>query len=192
MERPVVVHKEKKDIFDRIASEYLDKVAGQTRGSYRVRSANVHGSQLVHLLRLMPGTAAEQSIVGYLVRARQRTKLATKRPRKDFSRDQRLAIVALLLDRLAFEEILKLDRMEALDAIARVSRCAHCRSWFWGRIKAQRYCSEGCRVRHYHASPEGKKYKRDWARKDYQLNKKRNEEARRSALRIRSRPRHPD
>jgi hypothetical protein len=174
----------KEDFFDRIAASYLREVAAQTRGSYRIKSANAHGSGLVRLLSLMGGTAAEQSIGGYLARAQQRVRFASQHPRRNLSRDERVALVGLLLERFAFEEVLKLDQMEALRAIDRVRRCDRCGAWFWGRVMSQRYCSGDCRARHYHASPEGKKYKRDWARKDYQRNKKRDEEARRSAMRI--------
>jgi len=167
-----------------MAASYLREIAAQTKGSYRSKSANAHGSELVRLLRLMGGTVAEQSVAGYLARAQQRVHLATRRPRRSFSRNERAALVALLLERLAFEEALKLDRMEALRAINRVRQCDRCGTWFWGRVMNQRYCSGNCRVRHYHASPAGKKYKREWARKDYQRNRKRDEEARRSAMRI--------
>jgi hypothetical protein len=184
------LHKdEKEDFFDSVAAQYLGDIAAQTKGSYRVRSANAHGSSLVRLLRLMRGTAAEQSISGYLARAQQRVQLASQHTAWSLRRDERVALVTLLLERLAFEEVLKLDRMEALGAIDRVRRCDHCGSWFWGRVRNQRYCSGGCRVRHYHASPAGRKYKREWARKDYQRNKKRDEEAREVAKRIASRTR---
>src|SRR5579859_3387733 len=158
-----MLHREKKEDFvDGIAKAYLAEVAVQTRGSYRVKSANAHGSELVRLLRFMKGTAAEQSIGGYLTRAQQRVRLATQHPRRKLSREGRVAIVSLILERLAFEEVLKLDRMEALRAIDRVRRCDRCGSWFWGRVMSQRYCTGNCRIRHYHASPAGRKYKREW------------------------------
>jgi len=176
------------DFFDRTARAYLREIAAQTRGSYRVKSANIHGSGLVRLLRLMGGTAAEESISSYLARARQRVRLATQRPRRDFSRAERVTLVALLLERLALEEVLKLDKMEALRAIDRVRRCDRCGTWLWARVMSQRYCSGDCRVRHYHSSPAGRKYKREWARKDYQRNKERDEEARRAAVGMCARP----
>jgi hypothetical protein len=180
---------EKKDFFDSMAAEYLRDIGTQTKGSYRVKSANAHGSSLVRLLKLMGGTAGEQSIAGYLARAQSRVRLASQDAAWELRRDERVALVTLLLERLAFEEVLKLDRLEALGAINRVRRCDRCRSWFWGRVKSQRYCSGHCRVRHYHASPAGRKYKREWARKDYRRNKRRNEEARLAAVRMHSRPR---
>lgn len=177
----------KPDILDDIAETYLRDIATQTKGSYRVKSANAAGLRLVGYLRLMRGTAAEQCVSNYLTRAQKRVRLAMRSLRRDLSHEERAAVVVLLLERLAFEEILKLDRMEALRAVNRVRRCDRCGTWFWGRVKNQHYCSAVCRVRHYHSSPAGRKYKREWARKDYQRNRQRDHEARRlatSSLRI--------
>jgi hypothetical protein len=164
--------------FAKIATEYLDEIAAQTRGSYRVKKANERGARLVSFLNIMAGTSAEQSISGYIARARVRLELAGKCGRQDHGQGDRVRVAALLLERLAFDDLLKLDQMEALGAIQRVRRCARCESWFWSRVDSQRYCSERCRVRHYQTSPDGKRYKRHWARKNYRRNKRRDEEAR--------------
>ena len=159
----------REEFLDNIAKKYLNEVAGQTSGSHRIKRANALGSSVAPLLNLMAGTLAERSLVGYIERAQLRTKLATKKPHQDFVRDERVYLAALLVERLVFAKLLKLDEMEAISAIDRLRRCARCESWFWSRVRNQRYCSEGCRVRHYQASPEGRKYKREWARKDYHL-----------------------
>jgi hypothetical protein len=174
--------KEEEEYLDHIGNQYLREVAGQTRGSHRIKRANTLGSSVVPLINLMAGTISERSVVGYIERAQLRTKLAIKKPRRDFVRGERIYLADLLLERLVLDKVLKLDEMESLEAINRLRRCARCGSWFWSRVMNQRYCSEDCRVRHYHASPAGKKYKREWARKDYQHRKQRDEAVRQLAL----------
>jgi hypothetical protein len=163
------------------AKDYVRDVAAQTRGSFRMKRANMLGLALVQILKLMPGTQAEQSIAGYIERARLRLKTALDDPRDELGIDECQLIATLLLERIAFDDLLKLDQMESTGAINRVGRCLRCQSWFWGRVANQRYCSASCRVRHYQASPEGKRYKREWARADYERTKKRDERVRQLA-----------
>lgn len=159
-----------------MAQIYLTGISSQTRGSHRVKRANKHGLLLVRILKMMTGTEAERTIVEYLERAQLRLKLAMEKPANKFSREDRVALVGLLSERVAFENMLELDQMESIQAISRVGRCRSCNAWFWSRVKGQRYCKERCRVRHYQASPDGKKYKREWARREYQRIKKIDEE----------------
>jgi hypothetical protein len=169
-----------KEQSENIAKDYLRGVASQTRGSFRMKRANMLGLALVQILKLMPGTQAEQSIAGYIDRARLRLKAALDDP-DELGIDECQLIATLLLERVAFDNLLKLDQMESTDAINRVGRCRRCQSWFWGRVANQRYCSASCRVRHYQASPEGKRYKREWARTDYVRTKRRDERVRQLA-----------
>jgi hypothetical protein len=167
------------ELWSQIAQDYVKEVAAQTRGSYRAKRANKLGKQLMIYLKMIAGTPGEQSIVGYVERAQTRLLLAKKCQRKDSNQDDRGVMVFLLFERLALETLLELDKMEALGAIHRVRRCARCKSWLWGRVKNQRYCTEKCRVRHYHTSGDGKRYKREWARKAYHAEKRRIEEEKR-------------
>ena len=169
------------EFLDRIAEEYIRDITTQTRGSHRIKRANRHGSRAVARLKILVGTAAEHAIIGYLERARLRAELADKYQRRIASRDERSSLILFVLERLVLEDILELDKMGALGAIQRVRRCIHCMSWVWCRVKNQRYCSERCRVRHYHGSAEGKRYKREWARKAYKRDRIRNAEALRIA-----------
>jgi hypothetical protein len=168
--------------FDKMARTYRKDLAAQTRGSYRIKSANKDGPRLVKHLNTMRGAEAEQAMAVYIARAQLRVKLATKHPRKDLALEERVFLAFLLFEREAFDLVSRLDRLDAIAAISRVRRCARCGSWFWGRVKKQRYCSERCRVRHYQGSPEGRKYKRECARKYYWRDKKLNEEALQSAM----------
>lgn len=163
--------------FDKIASAYRKDLAAQTRGSYRIKSANKDGALLVKHLNMMRGAEVEQAIAVYIARAQLRVELATKYPRKGLALDERVLLAFLLFEREALDLVSRLDRLDAIAAISRVRRCARCQFWFWSRVKNQHYCSEKCRVRHYQASPEGKKYKRECARRYYRRDKRLNEEA---------------
>jgi hypothetical protein len=165
------------DPVSKLIGEYLKDLTAQTRGSHRVKSANRHGTFLARLLNIMSRTVAEQAIAGYIERAQIRLRIATQQT-GEIQDDVRALLFICLTERLAFDTLLKLDQYDALGSINRICRCARCTSWFWARVKGQRYCSEGCRVRHYQSSPEGKKYKREWARNEYQRNKRRDDEAR--------------
>jgi hypothetical protein len=167
--------------FDNLAKEYVDGVTSQTRGSHRTKRANEHGIRLVMYLKMIVGTAGEESIAGYLERAQMRLNLVSRCQRKESSQDDHVSMALLLFERLALESVLELDKMEALNAIGRVRRCPRCKLWLWCAVKNQRYCSEKCRVSHYHTSVEGKRYKREWARKAYKRNKALDEEAKRIA-----------
>jgi len=168
------------DPVSKIIDLYLKDVASQTRGSYRIKSANKHGLFLAQLLKALKNTAAEQAIAGYIERAKMRLRMATKGGGK-LQDDERALLFVCLTERSAFDTLLKLDQYDALGSIFRISQCPRCSSWFWGRVKSQRYCSEKCRVYHFQSSPEGKKYKREWARNEYQRNKRRDAEARQLA-----------
>lgn len=188
--------KAKKSASDRLLNEYATSVAAKTDGSYRIRRANREGINAARLLGKIVGTPAEEFIVGYLDRARQRLVMAKKHARKKLNEDERADLVSLLLEHEALSTLLNLDQMHTLRAL-RLRRCLRCESWFWGRVEAQRYCSENCRVRHYQTSADGKKYKREWARKNYQRNKILDEQALRyvqrpeQALRYVQRPNAP-
>lgn len=163
---------------DAIVAGYLRDIAAQTRGSYRTRRASKLGTALVNILRLIPETAGEQTIASYLERAQLRTKVAQKYLSRKPGADERANLLLSLLERDAFKIMLQLDEMEALEAILRVRRCARCSSWFWSRVDSQRYCSSDCRTRHYQQSPEGRKYKREWARNAYWRDKERDRRVR--------------
>ena len=167
------------EFWSQIAKDYIQGVASQTRGSHRAKRANRLGRQLMTYLNIIAGTQGEHSIAGYVERAQARLTLAKKCQRGDSNRRDRVFMVSLLFERLAFETVLDLDKMEALGAIHRIRRCARCKSWLWSRVKNQRYCSEKCRRRHHHTSGDGKRYKREWARKAYHAEKRRIEEERR-------------
>jgi len=168
------------DPVSEITDLYLKDVANQTRGSHRAKSANRHGTFLAQLLNILKNTLAAQAIAGYIERAQMRLQMASQTTPK-LDAGERALLFICITERTAFDTLLKLDQYDALGGINRISQCVRCKTWFWARVRGQRYCSEKCRVRHYQSSPEGKKYKREWARNDYQLNKRRDAEARQSA-----------
>jgi hypothetical protein len=161
------------DSWEDLAKLYVAEVAAQTKGSHRVKRANDLGLQLATTLNMVAGTPAEHSTAAYLARAQLRANLARKCLSDDTTADERVSMLLLLFERLALENVLELDKMEALGAIHRIRRCARCTGWFWSRVKVQRYCSRRCRLRHYHTSERGKKYKREWARRAYHEKKER-------------------
>jgi hypothetical protein len=168
---------------DEVAKGYLAQIATQTRGSYRVKRANALGAELTKLLKLIGNGPANQNIADYIERAQSRVDFATRCRSGHASQGERNSMVLLYFERRVLEIVLELDKMEAIGAIYRVRRCGFCKSWLWGRVKNQRYCSEKCRVRHFHLSVDGKKYKREWARKAYHASKRRSkEEARQFAI----------
>jgi hypothetical protein len=161
------------EFLSKMLRDYLREVKAQTRGSHRTKRANKHGLSLVFFLNALAGTSASQSIAGCLGRAQLRLRLVGLHKRRRLHHAERLFLIASLLERSALHDLLELDHMEALGATNRVRQCRDCSSWFWSRVRSQRYCSEKCRVRHFRASPEGKRYKREWARRDYERIKER-------------------
>lgn len=160
-------------VLDHIALKYLDAIRSQSRGSFRVKRATRLGTALAEQMPLLMGTPAEELIAGYLLRAQQRTRLATKCALAPSTRAERLSLLDSFFEREALEMVLQLDKLDALEPILRVRRCACCGSWVWSRVAAQKYCSSACRAKHYQTSPQGKQYKRDWARLAYKRNKER-------------------
>jgi len=163
-----------------LAEAYVQDVRSQTRGSHRVKSANKYGQLLVKSLNLLRRTVMEDALSGYIERAQLRTRIGNKHARVTTEPEKAL-LPLLLFERFAFENLLKLDHLEALEALSRVRRCARCSCWFWSRVGAQRYCSGKCRALHYQSSAPGKSYKREWARQAYQRNKAFDELARKWA-----------
>lgn len=165
---------------DRQGMAYLQGIRGQTRGSHRVKRSNQLGLRLAESLKVLRGRPSEQLLEAYIEMAQRRTELAAQCLREGSTRDERIALIFSVLAREALSAALSLDEMESLQAILRIRRCPSCSSWFWGRVPGQRYCGRVCRMRHYRRSPEGKRYKREWARANYALNKKRDEAMRRA------------
>ena len=161
------------ELLARLGRSYFSEVGKQTRGSHRVKRSNKHGSSLVGFLNALSGTPAATSIAGYLTRAKQRLRLVDLHRRRKLSSDEYLMVVFSVIERSAIDDLLQLDEMEALHAINRVKQCDQCNTWIWARVKNQRYCSKTCRMRHFQTSPKGKKYKREWARKNYKRTKER-------------------
>jgi hypothetical protein len=166
-----------KNVLDKMANTYVRNVEAQTRGSYRMKKANSYGASLAGLLRILAGTAAERTLADYIARAQVRLEIAFGCKSSKPCAKERAALAFLLFEREAFESLMKLDQLDSIRALDRVRRCLRCNLWFWGRVGTQRYCSRKCRMRHFQASNEGRRYKREWARKDYQRNKRRDEEA---------------
>jgi hypothetical protein len=55
------------------------------------------------------------------------------------------------------------------DALERLTMCEHCgQQWVFQWRRNRKFCSDTCRKRHHEATPERKRYKLEYMRKEYQ------------------------